>query len=58
MTMPDDDKAARDALKRLRAEADAGESARQWRRRRQGMTSHGPASPVRKIDPKDYKPSE
>jgi hypothetical protein len=47
-----------EALKRLQSQADADESARQWRRRRQGMTSHGPASPVRKIDPKDYKPSE
>jgi hypothetical protein len=45
-------------LKRLQAQAAADESARQWRRRRQGMTSHGPASPVRKIDPKDYVPSK
>ncbi len=47
-----------EALKRLQARAVADESARQWRRRRQGMTSHGPASPVRRIDPKDYVPSE
>jgi hypothetical protein len=52
------DKGNLEGLKRLQAQADADESARQWRRRRQGMTSHGPASPVRKIDPKDYKPSE
>jgi len=52
------DKGDQDGLKRLRAQTDADESARQWRRRRQGMTSHGPASPVRRIDPKDYVPSE